>query len=450
MTSSDRAETTDTADGATNIESLLQPYQRFGVHLGLERIERLLARLGQPQQRVPFIHVAGTNGKGSVCAYLSAALTAAGYRVGRYTSPHLVDWTERIAIGDRPISPAEFVAALERTIAAIDPNFEAPTLFEVVTAAAWELFARRELDIAVIEVGLGGRLDATNVAIPAVAAITSISRDHWQRLGDTIAAIAGEKAGILKPQIPAVVAPQVPLAEAVIAERARQLNCPVLWSQPAIPIASDLVPGASSNAPDIAADIVLRRARYRDLDYDLMLPGDVQLINSAMAIDILQVLRARGWDKLTDVAIARGLAHTRWPGRLQWLQWRDRTWLIDGAHNLAAAQALRRYADAAWQGQPKTWLLGLLATKDCDGILRALLAPGDRLYVVPIPGHECVDPDTLAAKARHHCPQLIICQTHIDLAEAIAQIDHLEPEIRAIATGSLYLAGHLLRLCQRT
>ncbi|MEO0947983.1 MAG: bifunctional folylpolyglutamate synthase/dihydrofolate synthase, partial [Cyanobacteria bacterium J06641_5] len=133
----------DGSDDRIDIDALLQPYQRFGVHLGLERIQRLLARLGQPQQQIPFIHVAGTNGKGSVCAYLSAALVAAGYRVGRYTSPHLQDWTERIAIDDRPIARRDLVAALKQTIAAIDPDFEPPTLFEVVTAAAWAAFARQ-------------------------------------------------------------------------------------------------------------------------------------------------------------------------------------------------------------------------------------------------------------------------------------------------------------------
>lgn len=415
------------ADDRVDIDTLLQPYQRFGVHLGLDRIRRLLVRLGQPQQQIPFVHVAGTNGKGSVCAYLSSALVAAGYRVGRYTSPHLQDWTERIAINDRPITHRDLVAALQRTIAAIDPDFETPTLFEVVTAAAWELFARQNLDIAVIEVGLGGRLDATNVADPEVAAIASISRDHWQRLGDSLTAIATEKAGILKPQRPVAIAPQVPEVAAVIADRARQLNCPLCWSQPAIAMEGN-------------------RACYRGIDYALVLHGDVQLVNSAVAIDALQLLRARGWKQLSDAAIARGLAAARWPGRLQWLNWRDRRWLVDGAHNLAAAQALRRYVDETWQSQPKTWLIGLLATKDCDGILQTLLAPGDRLHLVPIPGHQYADPETLAIAASYHYPQLLDCQTHTDLAEAIAQIEHLPPQTPVIVTGSLYLVGGFSKL----
>ena len=185
------------------IDNLLKPFQRFGVHLGLERIERLLANLGNPNQRVPIIHVAGTNGKGSVCAYLSSVLTQAGYRVGRYTSPHLVDWTERICLNEQPISAPALEKVVRQVQQAIQPGTNIPTQFEVITAAAWLYFAQANVDVAVIEVGLGGRLDATNVCSqPLVTIITSISREHWQHLGPTLADIAREKAGILKPNCP--------------------------------------------------------------------------------------------------------------------------------------------------------------------------------------------------------------------------------------------------------
>ena len=188
---------------AQNIEAQLQSYARFGVDLGLDRIEHLLQSLGNPHHRVPIIHVAGTNGKGSVCAYLAAILTAAGYRTGRYTSPHLVNWTERICIDAQPISWQNLQDNLAIVEAAIQAEADAqptPTQFEVITAAAWQYFASQKVDVAIIEVGLGGRLDATNVCQqPLATVIVSISRDHWQRLGETIAEIAGEKAGILKP-----------------------------------------------------------------------------------------------------------------------------------------------------------------------------------------------------------------------------------------------------------
>ncbi len=187
------------------VESQLQTYARFGVDLGLERIELVLANLGNPHHRVPIIHVAGSNGKGSVCAYLSAVLTAAGYRTGRYTSPHLINWTERICIDDQPISWADLqtnLAAVEEAVSSADPI---PTQFEIFTAAAWHYFAAQQVDVAVVEVGLGGRLDATNVCDrPLATVIVSISRDHWQRLGNTLAKIAREKAGILKPGVAAI------------------------------------------------------------------------------------------------------------------------------------------------------------------------------------------------------------------------------------------------------
>ncbi len=177
-----------------DIEQLLQPFQRFGVHLGLSRIESLLGKLDNPHRRVPTIHVAGSNGKGSVCAYLSAVLTEAGYRVGRYTSPHLIHWRERICLNEQPISPGELVGLLTKIQGLITENEESPTQFEVITAAAWLYFAQSQVDVAVVEVGLGGRLDATNVCDrPLVTVITSISREHWQVLGSTLTAIATEK-----------------------------------------------------------------------------------------------------------------------------------------------------------------------------------------------------------------------------------------------------------------
>lgn len=410
-----------------DLDRLLQPYQRFGVHLGLERSQRLLAGLGNPQQQVPFIHVAGTNGKGSVCAYLSAVLAAAGYRVGLYTSPHLLAWNERIQIDSQPIAGDDFVAAVERAIAAIDPEFEAPTLFEIVTAAAWDFFRRQAVEIAVVEVGLGGRLDATNVATPEIAAITSISRDHWQRLGDSLPRIAREKAGILKPGRPAVIAPQPPSVAAVIAERARSLGCSLHWSEPAT-----ILPAGTM--------------QYRSLEYAPALQGSVQAINSAVAIDVLQLLNAGNW-QVPPAAIERGMAAARLSGRLQRVVDRHgRPWLLDGAHNVAAAVALRRYVDRTWQGRPRTWVVGMLATKDCEGILQALLAPGDRLYLVPVAAHQTAEPGELARIANQHCPQLLLCQSHADLIAAVAQIKPLAIDIEPILCGSLYLVGQFLHL----
>lgn len=419
------------------IESLLTPFGRFGVDLGLERIQRLLKALNNPHQRHPLVHVAGTNGKGSVCAYLAAVLRAAGYRVGRYTSPHLVSWQERIVVNGEPIAAKDLIERLKQVVAAIDPAEPSPTQFEVFTAAAWLHFAEAEVDLAVVEVGLGGRLDATNVVdTPLVSVITSLSREHWQRLGPTLADIAREKAGVLKSRRPAVVGPLPAEAEAVVRARLAELGCPAVWPAPAIPL------GAG-------------KARYGQGDdaitYPLALLGEHQLTNSAIAIATLQTLRAQGWT-ISDGAIAQGMGQARWPGRLQWVTWGQEPesypLLIDGAHNPAAAEVLRQYVDSWWASQPgkpvgTTWLMGMLSTKDHGDIFAALLRSGDALHLVPVPGHETAAPEDLAAIARSVCPDLAQCEIHSSLRDGLTAIGQTPAQLKVLC-GSLYLIGHFL------
>lgn len=412
------------------IDTLIQPFQRFGVNLGLERIEKLLAKLDNPQQQVPFIHVAGTNGKGSVCAYLSSVLTEAGYRVGRYTSPHLVDWTERICLDEKSIEPTTLVALLQDIQKAIASDTESPTQFEVITAAAWLYFARSQVDIAVMEVGLGGRLDATNVSDrPLVSIISSISKEHWQRLGPTLADIAREKAGILKQNRPAVIGFLPPEAKSVVAAKIEELNCPAIWVEPAKPL------------PTIDQT---RWAKYRQIEYPLTLLGDVQLINSALAIASIQILQQQGWN-ISPEAIQQGMAKTRWPGRLQWTTWQNHSLLVDGAHNPAAARVLRQYVDTL--DKPVVWVMGMLSTKDHEDIFKALLRPSDRLHLVPVPDHSSAEPEALARLAQNVCPQLTQCQTHQDLFIALQKVrnEPTETEALVILCGSLYLIGYFLK-----
>ncbi len=411
------------------VESLLQPFQRFGVNLGLKRIKRLLEALGNPHDRVPIVHVAGTNGKGSVCAYLSSMLTEAGYRVGRYTSPHLVDWTERIYLNEKPITSQALIEVLQEIQDKIDPQAESPTQFEVITAAAWLYFARSHVDVAVMEVGLGGRLDATNVCNQSlVSVITSISREHWQRLGPTIADIAGEKAGILKPNCPTVVGQLPPEATEVVAARIKALNCPAVWVKPA----KELSISQS------------RWAKYDGIEYPLPLLGEIQLMNSAIAIAAIQILQQQGWD-IPQLAIQTGITKTRWKGRLQWTTYGDRPILIDGAHNTAAAIALRQYVDTL--DKPIIWVMGMLSTKDHEDIFTALLRPGDELHLVPVPEHSSAVPEDLAILAKQVCPQLSNCQTYQDLSIALTSIGKNNPDTEplVIVCGSLYLIGHLLK-----
>jgi dihydrofolate synthase/folylpolyglutamate synthase len=422
-----------------NAESILQSYQHFGVHLGLERIKQLLEKLDNPQQKVPIIHIAGTNGKGSVCAYLSSVLTEAGYRVGRYTSPHLIDWTERICINQKPISPTELQQYLERVVAATENNTEIPTQFEIITAAAWLYFAEQKTDIAVIETGLGGRLDATNVCeTPLASVITSISLEHWQILGPTVADIAGEKAGILKPKCPAVIGELPESARIVVEKRIQELDCPATWVKPAI----DLGQGFAEYHPHPEISVNPRSSAVK-IKYQLPLLGKIQLMNSAIAIATLQTLQNQGW-QISPTAIENGIAKTQWPGRLQQTTWKNRNILIDGAHNPAAAIALREYVDRP-NNHPSAinWVIGILATKDCDDILKALLKKGDRLYLVPVPDQNSSSPAELAALAQIICPELTLCQAFSDLTTALDAA--VTGDNLTILCGSLYLVGYFLQ-----
>ncbi|MEG4391867.1 folylpolyglutamate synthase/dihydrofolate synthase family protein [Microcoleus sp. BROC3] len=414
-----------------NASSILQSYQHFGVHLGLERIHQLLQKLDNPHQQVPIIHIAGTNGKGSVCAYLSSVLTEAGYRVGRYTSPHLIDWTERICINQKAISPTELQQCLERVVAATQNNTETPTQFEIITAAAWLYFAEQKTDIAVIETGLGGRLDATNVCeTPLASVITSISLEHWQILGPTVADIAGEKAGILKSKCPAVIGELPESARIVVEKRIQELDCPATWVKPAI----DLGQGF--------AEYQLNQNAVK-IKYQLPLLGKIQLMNSAIAIATLQTLQNQGW-QISPTAIENGIAKTQWPGRLQQTTWKNRNILIDGAHNPAAAIALREYVDRLnTHPSPINWVIGILATKDCDDILKELLKKGDRLYLVPVPDPKSSSPAELAALAQIICPELTLCQAFPDLTTALDAA--VTGDNLTILCGSLYLVGYFLQ-----
>lgn len=414
------------------IGSLLQPFQRFGVNLGLKRVEKLLADLGNPQDQVPIVHVAGTNGKGSVCAYLSSILTEGGYRVGRYTSPHLVDWTERIHLNEQEIASSALIELLQDIEEAIDPNAECPTQFEVITAAAWLYFARSQVDIAVIEVGLGGRLDATNVVDrPLVSIITSLSREHWQRLGPTIADIAREKAGILKPNCPAIVGQLPSEAKEVVMAKAQELNSPVTWVQPAKEI-------------KIYPQNDTRWAKYQNIEYPLPLLGKVQLSNSALAISTIKTLQQQGWN-IPELAIQTGMNKTRWLGRLQWTTWKNLPLLIDGAHNPAAAIALRQYVDTL--NKPVIWIMGMLSTKDHEDVFEVLLKPQDELHLVPVPDHSSAEPKELAHLAQQVCPRLSNYGIYQDVFTALDTVMDLvkdsETEKLMVLCGSLYLIGHL-------
>ena len=407
------------------------------IDLTLERLQRLLAALDHPENHLPpVIHVAGTNGKGSTVAFLRAMLETAGHKVHVLTSPHLISFTERIRLASKLIEEPYLVELLEECEAA---NGEAPiTFFEMAMAAATLAFARVPADYLLLEVGLGGRFDATNV-IPrtAVSVITPIGLDHREFLGDTLAKIAGEKAGIIKPGTPAVFAPQPEEALAVLRAEAEMLGAPRREA------------GADWRVepqPDGGF-------RYVTDTLDWMLPtpslrGRHQLQNAGTAIAALEVLQPDGFDR---ERVARGLERAEWPARLQYMpmdcylaQLADPAGLVwlDGAHNPAAAAVL---ADelAGWPLKP-ILVAGMLGNKDYRGML-ALLAPHvERLIAVPVPRSSAgLPPETLAAAAR---AAGLNAEVAPDLPAALALAAAAGEALPVLIAGSLYLAGAALRL----
>ncbi|GAB4371567.1 MAG: folylpolyglutamate synthase/dihydrofolate synthase family protein [Kiloniellaceae bacterium] len=410
------------------------------IDLSLGRVERLLQRLGHPERRLaPVVHVAGTNGKGSLLAFLRAMLEAAGRRVQVYTSPHLVRFHERIRLSSGLIDEAALIALLERCEAENGP--EPITFFEVTTAAAFLAFAEDPADILLLEVGLGGRLDATNVIErPRLTAITPVALDHQQFLGPTLEAIAGEKAGIMKPGVPCVVGPQEAAALAVIDARAKAVGAPLFCY-----------------GRDWRFTPTAEGFRYEDAHGARELPrpsllGAHQFANAALAVACATQLAGFGLD---DGAIAAGVATASWPARLQrltkgplvemlpegWELW------LDGGHNPAAGEALAAtLADRSrldWSDRPLDLIYGMLDTKVAAGYLEALAPFAHALKAVRIPGEQA---SLSAEAAAGHATA-----AGIDAAPVASVLDGVKAIIaqaerpgRILICGSLYLAGHVL------
>ena len=362
------------------------------------------------------------------------------------------------------LSPQQLLRRIELSIAERKVRIldaESPTQFEVITAAAWLYFAQQKVDLAVMEVGLGGRLDATNVCDRALVSIlTNVNLDHCQYLGNTLAAIAREKASIFKPGCPVVIGPLSAEAQTVVEQRLRDLNCLAIWPSPS----QDLGGGRAEyqSPPTISGHPNSQLPTPNSICYFLPLSGAVQLTNSALAIAAVQILQHQGWE-ISDSAIAAGIAKTRWPGRLQYTTWQGYPLLIDGAHNPAAAQALRQYLDRESDGCDRnrtqsgiSWIFGSLNTKDTTNILSALLRPKDCLYLVPAAHPDSADPESLADLARKLCPKMSHCQAYPSaiaaLETAIASLYRNElpvaqqqPQFPIVLCGSLYLVGHFLK-----
>lgn len=396
--------------------------QRFGIKLGLENIRELLARLGHPERSFRIIHVAGSNGKGSVCATLAEILHQGGYATGRYTSPHLHSFTERIQINGQPISEAE-VAELTADIQAAATGI-AVTFFEFTTALALLYFARRRVDWVVLEVGMGGRLDATNAVTPQLCLITPICLDHAEHLGADLTAIAGEKAGILKPGVAVVIGRQPPEALKVLLARAAALQAPVRL------LGRDLE--VSSQGPTWS---------YQGPGWQLrgLVPGLLgahQLDNMALAVAALESLQTQGL-QLSEAAVRRGVERVRWPGRLEW--WQDRREvLLDGAHNQGGAEVLAAYLQGL-ELKGIHWVVGLKGDKRPADLLGPLLPLVTALYCTTPPVDTAIDPAVLVAQA---AAAGLGASSYPDTAAALAaaRASRREGEIVLVA-GSLFLVA---------
>lgn len=394
-----------------------------GWDLKLERMRAALAVRGDPQRRFPALHVAGTNGKGSTAAMAEAVLRAAGHRTGLYTSPHLVDFAERIRAGGRTMPQAEIVRRVAALRPALDAAGIALTHFEFVTLLAFEWFADIGVDAAVVEVGLGGRLDATNVIAPVVTAVTSIARDHEEWLGAGLEAIAGEKAGILKPGIPAVLGPLPAVADAVVAARAAELGVPVV-RVPRDAAIEETDAGGVFRGP---GGVVWDRLR-------LGLAGRFQRDNAAVALAMLALVR----DRLpcpADAARA-GLAGIRWPGRLAVLR-RDPLVVVDGAHNPAGAEALARELPGLVGTRPVTLCFAVMADKAWRPMLEALLPLVDAVVVTRV-GRRGLDPHAVAEALSDRVPIEAMADPRAAVRTAVERAGRAEA---VVVCGSLFLAG---------
>jgi dihydrofolate synthase / folylpolyglutamate synthase len=381
------------------------------VKFGLERITRLLEALGNPHRACRYVHVAGTNGKGSTCAMIESGLRAAGRLTGLYTSPHLGEPTERIQIGGQSITQPQFADVFAEVHDTVERMLEAgqldlhPTYFETVTAMAFLFFTRHEVETVVLEVGMGGRLDATNVVTPELCVITPIDYDHQAFLGSTLAQIAAEKAGILKPDVPAVFAEQPPEAEIVLRAHARgPYTLTRDW-----PI------------KDLTVDARGSRFKMRDLEIVCPLPGEHQVENARTAAIALHQLGVS----------AAGIAQTRWPGRLERISEQPEI-ILDGAHNPAGTRALVQYIRRFYSGR-RIWIVyGVMRDKSVDEMATLLFPLAERVIVTAPANSRALPPESIPA------PHATITQT---VREAIEMLSSADPAVVVFITGSLFVVG---------
>ena len=396
-----------------------------GQRPGLDRIRRLLGRLGDPQEKLKFVHIAGSNGKGSTAAMLASVLTAAGLKTGLYTSPHLWRFHERFQVDGVPISDAGLADITAQVLEAAEDETE----FELMTALGMVCFLRSGCDIVVLETGLGGRLDSTNIIpAPEAAVVTNVGLEHTELLGDTAEQIAAEKAGIIKQGCEAVLYGQSQGVRAVVEDVCRRLEVPLTVTAP---------PRMLSAGPEGQTFTYLGAGPYH-----ISLLGEYQVSNAAVVLETVNVLRRRGW-AISEDALNRGLSQARWPGRME-LARRSPDVLLDGGHNPQCMEALARSLQALYPGKKLIFLTGVLADKNWTAMMEQLLPLAKEFYTITPDSPRAKSAADLAAWLESRGGRAVPCETVRDgLDQALAAAG---PQDAVCACGSLYMIGEARRL----
>lgn len=410
----------------------------FGIQLGLGRITALLSRLGNPEKKYKTVHVTGTNGKGSVTAMIASVLTKAGIKTGRYTSPHLEDYTERIDVNGKDISRDDFAEAVAHVKDAVEAMVaageERPTEFEMITAAAFWYFAHVGVEYAVIEVGLGGLVDSTNVIVPEVSVITNVSLDHMKYCGNTVEEIAVQKAGIIKEGVPVVTTATKPALN-VIARTAYQKHSRLYALDHSFTV--KVVPPADDWHPVDGQILSIQETYGYNITATIPLLGEHQQENCAAAVMALLRL-ARKDARITRTAVEEGLKNVQWPGRFQVVKAGDVDVVIDGAHNPAGITTFVKTYDEVFGKRPRVFLFSVLADKDYTQMVQELFQKEDYAVCAPAPTPRSADPAAMAA--------LLPCQTET----AVTLVEGLDKAFAKVTNdavlcivGSLYIQGEV-------
>ena len=404
--------------------SYIENYTWSTTRLGLGRTRALLHAIGDPQKQLKFIHVAGSNGKGSTCAMLDAILRAAGYRTGLYTSPYIQDFCERMQVNGRNIPGEDLARITERVRIHADAMDDHPSQFELVTAIAMQYFLEERCDIVVLEVGMGGALDSTNVIdCPEVAVITNLGLEHTEYLGNTLSLIAEAKGGIIKPGCAAVLYDSEAEAMETLLQICRERSVPYRISR-------------EGDLKSLSHDLNGQRFSWKGQEYPLSLLGAHQRRNAAVVLETVEALRSRGWT-VPEEAVFSGLRDVRWPARFEIL-WRDPLFILDGGHNPQCAEALNANLQDYLPGRKLCLLLGVLRDKDYRQMLDLILPFAGQVFCVTPDSPRALSAADLAAEVQKHGVPAAACES---IRDGVRQA--LASDRDVLAFGSLYLAGHV-------